>query len=195
MRRTRRPILLQHSQAGGITILVVLLLLVLLTVTAFGLSRNSIRENIISGTARQGMVVRNVADAGLEWAVFWLDDANVADSTTPGATALQAKANNLLINPSLTGTYQAIAAGTNADMFVQNVAGQDDEHFDMRLMSMGKLPVLMTSQNVIASNTPSEALFPDLWAVRADAHYVQGGVVDFIHGKEAWVSTKARTVN
>ena len=193
MKLIRRSTSLKASQQGGITILVVLMLLVLLTVTAFGLSRNAIRENIISGTARQGMVVRNIADAGLELAVFWLDDANGASSGTPGAVALQTKVNNLLVNRTLAGEYQHIPAGTaNTDMIV-NSSG-DSQYFDMSLMSMGKLPVVMTSQNIIATNSPSEALFPDLWAARADAHYVQGSVVDFVHGKEAWISTKARSV-
>jgi hypothetical protein len=188
---------LQDSQAGGITILVVLMLLVLLTVTAFGLSRNAVRENIIAGTARQGMVVRNLADAGLEWAVFWLDDANVAnaaDTTIAGATAFQATANNVLANPNLAGSYQAVAAGTKADMIVQNTAS-DKQYFDLNLMSMGKLPVVMISQNALPTNSPSEALYPDLWSVRADAHYLQGGVVDFVHSKETWISTKSRSVN
>jgi len=179
---------------GGITILVVLMLLILLTISAVGLSKNAIRESIIAGTARQGMVVRNLADAGLEWTVFWLDDSNVA-ATSTGAGALQAKANTLLITPDLAGQYQLLSAGAYADMSLNNVVGSDQQYFDMRLMSMGKLPVLMTSQNVIATNTPSEALFPDLWAARADGHYIQGGAMDFVHSKEVWVSTKARSVN
>ena len=40
---------IRNAQAGGITILVVLMLLVLLTITVFGLSKNAIRENIIAG--------------------------------------------------------------------------------------------------------------------------------------------------
>jgi len=181
-------------QAGAITIVVVLLMLVLLTISVLGLSRNAVRAQVLSATARQGMEVRDVADAGLEWAVFWLDDANVAPSTLGGATAFQAAANNLLVNPNLSGTYQSIPAGTNTDMFLASATG-DNQHFDMQLMSMGKLPVVMTSFNAVPANSPADALYPDLWSARANANYRQNGAVNFVHSKEAWISTKARSVN
>jgi len=186
---------IRNAQAGGITILVVLMLLVLLTITVFGLSKNAIRENIIAGTARQGLEVRNVADAGLEWGVFWLDPSNTATSSNPGALALQSEANTLLVDTTLAGAYQALPGSAKSDMVLQDVSGTDTQYFDMNLMSMGKLPVVMVSQNVIATNSPSAVLYPDLWSERANAHYVQGGAVDFVHSKETWISTAARAVN
>lgn len=183
-----------RNENGGVTILVALMLLVLLTVAAVGMSKNSLRENILAGTARQGTVVRNIADAGLEWSIFWLDDSNVA-SGSAGAAALQSMANNILINPNLAGLYQALPAGANSDMIMNNVSGVDIEYFDLQMMSTGKLPVAWTSQNAVAMNSTSMALLPDLWAIRADGHYLQGGSVDFVHSREIWVSTKSRSVN
>ena len=181
-------------QAGAITILVVLLLLVLLTISAMGLSRNALRAQVASATIRQGMEVRDVADAGLEWGVFWLDDANIAASSVAGANTFQSTANNLLVNQGLSGTYQQIPAGANADMFVVNVAG-NNQHFDAQLMTMGKLPIVWSSQNAVSATGPTRALLPDLWSVRADANYLQNGAVNFVHSKEAWISTKSRSVN
>jgi hypothetical protein len=187
------PRSVKDNQAGGITILLVLMLLVMFTVTIFGVSRNALRQSIITGTARQGAEVRNVADTGISWAVFWLDPKNVAGTGTSGASAFQTQVNYVLGQANLAGKYQAIPAGTsNADMIIRNTAG-DFQSFDMSVMAMNKLPVAYTSQNAVPTNTPSEALYPDLWAVRADAHYVQGPV-DFVHSKEAWVSTATRAV-
>ena len=51
------------SQRGGITIIVTLMLLVLLTISAVAMSRNAFREVVISGTTRQGSMVRNMPEA------------------------------------------------------------------------------------------------------------------------------------
>src|ERR1035438_110712 len=86
-----------HTQSGGITILVTLMLLVLLTIAAGSMSRNSFREVVISGTTRQGAMTRNLADSGIEWSILYIDPINHPGNTT-SSTALQAIASTLLRN-------------------------------------------------------------------------------------------------
>lgn len=44
----------RHRERGGITIMVVLMLLVLLTIAAVSMSKNAVREVIIAGTSARG---------------------------------------------------------------------------------------------------------------------------------------------
>jgi len=187
--KSRSDRLPDGPQAGAITILVVLALLVLFTVTAFGLSRNAIRQSILTGTLRQGTETRNVADSGIGWAVFWLDRGNLPGATAPGALAFQAQVVNLLGRPDLAGIYQSVPAGSFPDMFLQS-AGGEVQSFDLSVMRSDKLHPGYTSANAIAPGSPAEALLPDLWSIRADASYVQGPVT-FRHSREAMVSTPA----
>ncbi|HET6329535.1 MAG TPA: pilus assembly PilX N-terminal domain-containing protein [Holophagaceae bacterium] len=78
--------LLQHraSERGGITIVVALVLIVLMSLAAFSLSRNSIREMATTGNVIQGDKASAAADAGLDWFVVWShpDNVSVALSNT-----------------------------------------------------------------------------------------------------------------
>lgn len=73
----RRP-----SERGGVTILTVLTLLVLMTVVAFSMGRNSMRELALSGTAWQASKASEAAEAGLDWFVLWTNKSNWASATS-----------------------------------------------------------------------------------------------------------------
>ena len=203
MSRTR-PI---HAQSGGITILVALMLLVLLTIAAVGMSRNSFREVVSSGTSRQGAMVRNTADAGIEWSIYWMDlnnGAGAADS----ALKLQALKRYLLEHEESAGRpYDLDAALYDpanlpkpstlaADQKVPNAAG-NLQGFSVGVTRMGKLPITDTSQGITQGTfAPSQGqnnkTAPYLWAVRSDAQLQVGtGLLApvFVHSKEAWIST------
>lgn len=199
-----------HSQSGGITILVALTLLVLLTIAAVGMSRNSFREVVISGTSRQGAMVRNTADAGIEWSVYWLDLANAPSASMTGVLLNTQKA-TLLGDSTLAGKpYDVIsqapytappsASGLPADQQFSVPASYpagSHQGFSIALTRMGKLPITGTSQGTsqgsfiaVQGGTPNIA--PDLWAVRSDGQVQVGtGVLapTFIHSKEAWITT------
>ena len=74
------------SERGGITIIIALVLIILMSLAAFSLSRNSIREMATTGSVIQGDKASTASDAGLDWFVVWSHPANVALALTdPGA--------------------------------------------------------------------------------------------------------------
>ncbi len=193
-------------ETGGITILVALILLVLLTVAAVGMSRNSFREVVNSGTVRQGAMVRNVADAGIEWSIYWLD---IQNSLAAADTALKMRTlkQTLLQDDTLAGFAYDVntqapysAPPSISSLEADNkypVVNDTTQGYSIALTRMGKLPITDISQGVTqGSFTPAQGseskLAPDLWAVRSDGQLQVGtGVLapGFIHSKEAWIST------
>ncbi|GLH73999.1 hypothetical protein GETHLI_25010 [Geothrix limicola] len=193
---------LQDPQAGGVTIIVALMLLVLLTVAAVAMSRNSLREIVTSGFTRQGAMARNVADSGIEWSVYWITSNNSAVATGTAAK-VGAEQLALLRDDTLAGRAKNIMDGSdyvpggtlNTVMSLPGPTGVT-QGFTIGLTRMGKLPIVDMSQGAgTGAFTPAsggpQLLAPDLWAVRSDAQVQQGGMT-FIHAKEAWVSTAVR---
>lgn len=70
------------SERGGITIIIALVLIVLMSLAAFSLSRNSIREMASAGSIIQGDKASAAADAGLDWFVVWSHPDNVSLALT-----------------------------------------------------------------------------------------------------------------
>lgn len=199
--RTKR-----NGEAGGITILVALMLLVFITLTAVGLSRNSFREVVISGTARQGALARNVADSGIEWSIFWMTDKNKPFAAGSASKLIQLQAALLrgevtpgrawdvtnASSPTLYNPSSASAAVT-LDPITTAAGTTMTQAFAAGVTNMGKMPITDMSQGVGAGTfTPAAGTVskqaPDLWAVRTDAR-VGVGAVTFVHAKELWVST------
>lgn len=199
-----RPNNPRHSQAGGITIIVALMLLVLLTVAAVAMSRNSLREIVTSGFSRQGAMARNVADSGIEWSIHWIDLENGKMASGAAQQLTQLKA-GLLADDTLSGRAKDINSTSFAAPldYVQGGTLQTElqlpgatglaQGFTLGLTRMGKLPITMMSQGAgsgaftPASGGPLKQA-PDLWAVRSDAQ-VRQGPTTFIHAKEVWIST------
>jgi len=192
-----------RSQSGGITILVALMMLVLLTIAAVGMSRNSFREVIISGTTRQGAMARNVGDSGVEWSLLYIDALH-HPATAGSAQAMQTLANTLLAS-NINGVPYDVATQTPitlpnlttppSDLQVPAASGNG---MNLALTCMGKMPMLNTSQTAGTPGTGYTAAAgstsltaPDLWATRSDAQ-VTAGAVTFQHSKEAWISTPPR---
>jgi len=191
-----------HAEAGGITILVALMLLVLLTIAAVGMSRNSFREIVTSGFSRQGAMARNTADSGVEWAVHWIEieNSNVATGVPAQFRNQRAvlRSNELLqgfAKDALTGADYSANAAPAADF---TLAGSPDgvvQGFTLGLTLMGKGSASNTSQGITqgsfapaSGSTQALKVLPDLWAVRSDAQ-VQQGATTFIHAREAWITT------
>ena len=201
-----RPATRSHGQTGAITIMVALMLLVLLTIAAVSMSRNSFREIVSSGFSRQGAMADSVAESGLDWAVYWLDPGNTPSAANPSAVNLIALKQSLKMDDTLEGLPKTItdtSGGTNYVFSPGSTTPTADlswtgpssvtEGYTIGLTRMGKLPVTGMSQGAGAGAfTPAAGTVntqaPDLWAVRADAQVVQGNVT-FYHGKEAWITT------
>jgi Tfp pilus assembly protein PilX len=200
------------SQTGGITILVALMMLVLLTLSAVSMSRNSFRAVVSSGFSRQGAMARNVADSGLEWAMYWMTPAN-SPAATNSAASLNNEMNFLRANNNQGATSMAGVAydiqtgavytpGSLPRMALKGdlswtTSGSVTEGYTIGVTRMGKLPITGMSQGAgpgafsPASGAPMLQA-PDLWAIRSDAQVTQGsgaGSVTFTHAREAWVST------
>ena len=77
------------SERGAITIIVALVLIMLMSLAAFSLSRNALRELATSGSVVQGNKASEAADAGLDWFVVWSHPDNVSlaigDSSAVGS--------------------------------------------------------------------------------------------------------------
>ena len=196
----------QRPQRGGITILVALMLLVLLTIAAVAMARNSLREIASAGFGRQGAMARNVAESGLEWSIHWLDLQNAAVAPSGAAANLNLLKSSLLLDPSKAGKTWDLAstsAGVEYNPKTTTQAGltltatdSTTQASTLGLTYMGKLPVAGLSQGVgTGAYTPAAGgaapQAPDLWALRADAQVVQGSAT-FVHAKELWVSTPVR---
>ena len=77
-------------QKGGVTILMALVLLVIMSAAAFSLSQNSIRELSIVGTVTHGAKAAAAADSGIDWYVIWAQTKNApiqAVNALPTSTA------------------------------------------------------------------------------------------------------------
>jgi hypothetical protein len=192
------------GERGGITILVSLMLLVLLTIAAVGMSRNSFREILISASARQGSMARNVADSGIEFGILWMQSGTqLAAASGSSAAQLQSLADYLLQNQLYGAPYmlnRSPYTATNsatppADLQVPAGSGNG---FNLALTSMGKMPMTNQSQTVGSSSTgytPAAGNIaltaPDIWALRSDGVVSVAGVT-FTNSKEAWISSPAR---
>ena len=192
---------LEHSEAGGITIVVALMLLVLLTIAAVAMSRNSLREIVTSGFTRQGALVRNTADAGIEWAIYWIfaDNGAASAANALNFTNLQTtllKDSTLAgvprdITDSTAGTVYVPGGALKADLTLPNSPGVVAQGFTLGLTRMGApTPTDMsvsTGPGGFSPAGPSQPTgWPQLWAVRSDAQVHQGSII-FVHAKEAWI--------
>jgi Tfp pilus assembly protein PilX len=179
--------------------MVALVLLVLLTLAAIGMSRNSFQTIVNSAYSRQGTMAQNVSDSGLEWSIYWIAISNAPSATGEALNLVNLK-NSLLQNNIRSGIAYDVHTGTaytpggslQTDMEVVNTASLT-AGYTLGLTRMGKLPIMDMSQGSgPGAFTPAagtqNAQAPDLWAIRSDAQ-VQQGSVTFISGKEAWVST------
>lgn len=195
----------RSSERGGVTILVALVLLGLLTIAAMGMSRNSLREVMISGTTRQGAMARNAADSGIEWTIHWMHLDNLP-SGTDSAQKLGNLKSTLLSRADLAGrAYKVNPAGGDLELYTYNASDNpatdhaltpykdQTQGYTLGLTRMGKLPITEMSQGIgqgaFTPATGGEAkAAPDLWAMRSDGRVKVGGLV-FKHSKEAWFTT------
>lgn len=101
----------RRRQRGGMTILLALVLLSIMSVAALGIANTSIRELTTTGTVLQGGKAAEAADAGLDWAIVWSDKANreaVAGSTKSSGFFAEAL-NAVLVDSSETIQSEGIS--------------------------------------------------------------------------------------
>jgi len=174
-----------HAESGGVTILTTLFLLVLLTITAMAMSKNSLREVMISGTSRQAADVRNLADGGLEWSIYWMADDQSGARPQPGsgtaAYALRALKSEIIANPSLQGVPRTLA--TSQEMVVSTT--DFNRSFNLAVTDMGPLELEVTGKSPTANMGVPSASALQLWAVKSTGQ-ASYSTLAFQHSREAW---------
>jgi Tfp pilus assembly protein PilX len=196
-----------RRQEGGITIMVALAMLVFITLVAVGLSRNSFREVVISGSARQASMARNAADSGIEWAVYWMTAANVPSAASNSPLQFNGPDGgllNLLLQPTTqSGVYRNLdqslyvpgaPPAVPADLTLAGTGAGVTSGFTVATMQMGKLPMVNTNQNPGGNQyNPGSGGYspnaPNLWAIRSDGQVTYAGAATFMQSREAWIST------
>lgn len=178
----------RRSEFGGTTILVALFLLVLMTVAAFAMSKNSLREVIITGTSRQAADVRNVADTGLEWSMYWMADDLTGTRTLPASgsatEALRALKSSLGPDATRAGAPQQLMH-TGGELVV-SASTNPTRSYALWLTTMGEIELKGTQKNaqqVLDTYNPATL---QLWSVRSDAQVAYAGGLAFQHSREAW---------
>lgn len=174
------------SEQGGITILVVLMMLVLLTVSAIGMSRNSMRDIMVAATARQGAMARNQADTGLDWSVYWLAPANLdtnGNDAVPGSKLFAQTIRTLISDVSTAGLKVSLAP-----VITSPASSSHTDSFALDVTRMGKLESPGNDQKLVMD----WRLWPDIWAIRSNAKVDYGHGLSFANSKEAWLSTPVR---
>lgn len=194
------------SQRGGIAILVVLMLLVLLTLAAVGMSRNSFREIVTLGTARQGAGARNLADSGIEFSILWLQPSSQLPAPSgSSAEKLQTLSQTLVAGLKYGSPYKVddgspyTGTDTSTPPNDRQIPSGSGNGFNLALTAMGKMPTTDQSQTMgsfSSGYTPAAGTTnlaaQDIWCVRSDGVLNANGVMKFTHSKEAWISTPPR---
>lgn len=193
-----------HSQRGGITILVALSLLVILSVSAFGLARSSIREAAITGTVSQAAAVRGNADAGLDWAIQWMHPDNKQETAlkTAGPVAfLQIKREIELTSGGsqpATSTYisalpswrvgeigaRVLGGSAKGDMILKT--GDVESRFDLTLTFLGESRKPGTTQT--GKRLEEEAGKVNVWNLRSDGRLQAGSAFTYTHSRDCLIT-------
>jgi hypothetical protein len=76
----------RQGEVGGITILIALVMLSVVTVSAFSMGRSSLRDLMMTGSDATGRKAFETADSGLDYAITWIG-YDPSYPTPPNATA------------------------------------------------------------------------------------------------------------
>jgi hypothetical protein len=183
---------MRRNETGGITIMVALMLLVLLTVTAFSMSRNSMRELIVTGTLRQAADARNNADTGCEWALYWVGPSTTRPLPVAGTGAEQMvnQSAQLQGNTLNQGDWITINGDGYADMKDPSFL-HGTRKFDLDVMYMGKIDIDPFSQTEIKAASQVQ---PDLFSIRTTSTTSYTGGPTFVHKREVWSTVPVRSM-
>lgn len=99
----------RHSQTGGITILVALVLLSIMTVAAMSMSQNTLRELAITGNESTGRKAAESADSALDWVLIW-SNPNAASSILASTDPITGANTSTLVTTTLPGAPGIVQA-------------------------------------------------------------------------------------
>lgn len=129
------------GEQGGIVILVCLMLVALLSVTAFTVSQNVMRETAITGNVLQAGRADTAANAGLDWMLVWLEKG-VTEGTTgmpPLAQSVFEKVEAFRSKPEMYHKAEKWNAQISAggEMVLTGKDGKILQAFDTRMEYLG----------------------------------------------------------
>ncbi len=129
------------KEAGGISIVVALILLSVVTVASMGMSRASLREMLIVGNESTSRKAFETADSAMDWTLTW---GSPYSNTTadPAAASLQA---------SMTALLAAIYSDTNRSAYTD---------------TSGTLRTVLTGATIGGNMTPSTSSYLQSTAVQ-----------------------------
>jgi Tfp pilus assembly protein PilX len=91
MSHPRQPRIEQAREQGGIVILLAFIILTIMTVAAFGVSRTSLRDLAMVGNESTGRKASEAADSGMDWTITWSNPSAgsriVSATTSTGGNA------------------------------------------------------------------------------------------------------------
>ncbi len=180
------------QEHGGITIMVALMLLVLLTVTAMSMSKNSLREIMVTGTMRQAVEVKSQADTGLDWSLYWIASGTGVPAPTtgqPGATRfvlLRDKLQEFKDKDYQKGRWYFVDTTAQKYQDLYNSYISIERWNDLDVMYMGKIDMDPTAQNQEARIVTQ--IQPDIFCVRARATAKFPNGLTFKHTREVWTT-------
>lgn len=133
----QHPSTRRHSERGGVTILLALILLTTMGVMVFSLSRDSLREVAITGNESLGRKAAEAADSGIDWTVMWglgngssTDQAAISNaiyqlSTAIGDPTLRTQGTDATLNTQGTGYMSNTGTGILRTYIYPSTQGQD----------------------------------------------------------------------
>lgn len=171
-------------ESGGVTILVALALLGMLTVGAFGLSRGTLRELMVMGAQRQGGQAQEAAESALGWSLSALEAP--ASDPDPGRAAIHGA---ILVlggeTPRLGDQAWIPAMGS----MVSRLPGGEQARFTVGLMPLGRIAPPLSSvlpEGMVPGLTPrGEGVM--VWGIQVKSEVSMGSGMGFRGGSEAWV--------
>ena len=125
------------SEQGGVTILTVLALLVLATVMAFALGRNSLREIVLSGTATQAEKASEASEAGLDWFLLWANKTNWSVASGYQRDTFVKEFESLTSSSWQDRTYPITTASKSTDRASRITSTETDTNTDMVFTNSG----------------------------------------------------------
>ena len=86
----------RKGEQGGIAILIALALLSIMTIAAFAVSADSLREISITGTESTGRKATEAADSGIDWVVAWSNPDAQTIATAGAEKSIQSAMSDLI---------------------------------------------------------------------------------------------------
>ncbi|HJU84610.1 MAG TPA: hypothetical protein VJ600_10400 [Holophagaceae bacterium] len=154
----------KHEQ-GGIAILIALTLLSVMTIAAFAVSSDSLREINITGTESTGRKASEAADSGIDWVVAWSNPDALTFPSSGAEKSIQLAMGDLI------NALETQPASTSTDPQPNDPFQSDYTSYRILNTTTGSLRVFLRSGDSAYQNTSMQM------AKKGDVGFQQDTVV------------------